>query len=253
MLHIKSCINNTIIKYGIIIGILFSVLLLMCNYLLTINNQLSKERENISYRTILVAPSNVAMFKESLNQYKEYIESVENEDNEYCIIFKKYDYVSDYLNKYSNIFSKTAINNEDVNNKYSFLKNVIYSLVIIISLIVIFLIFIFSYNIIFNIENDIALYKLIGYKNKNIIVTLCVSLYIYYFVLFVISYSVVYVLYFAFLNKVSIINGIQNMMLLNVYHLLGIWLIINIPVLCSYIRIINRINNITPITFIKGE
>ena len=253
MLRIKSCLDKTIIKYGIIISILFIILFFMCNFILTINKQLSKERENEIYRTIYVVPINEIEFNKSIDEFKDNIEIITNDFDEYYITFKEYKDVNNYLNKYSNIFSRKSINNEDIDSKFSLTKNVIYTLVIIVSIIVIILIFIFSYNIIYNLENDIALYKLIGYKNKNIILSLCFSLYLFYFIMYNVSYLIVYILYIFLLNKIAIINNITNTFLLNITHFSISWLIISIPIFCSYIRIIKRITSISPIKFIKGD
>ena len=128
--------------------------------------------------------------------------------------------------------------------------NIIYGATIIILFIILF----FSLNILYNLEKDISLFKLLGFKNKKIILITLGLLYIYYFLMFLISILLARIIYFIFsLNSLKLILGVNNLYILNINNYILLWLIISIFIILSFIRVTYKVVKISPINLIKAE
>ena len=128
--------------------------------------------------------------------------------------------------------------------------NIIYGATIIILFIILF----FSLNILYNLEKDISLFKLLGFKNKKIILITLGLLYIYYFLMFLISILLARIIYFIFsLNSLKLILGVNNLYILNINNYILLWLIISIFIILSFIRVTYKVIKISPINLIKAE
>lgn len=255
MIYIKSCINSSLKKYGIIMGILFIIILLLVNFYLSVDYHIENEKKSEVYRTLLFSPNSDWNVEEALKKYEKYIESIDDSDDEfkYMILFSDNKYFQDFLDEYSDNISKVSIAAFDVDSKYEVVRISIQGLIIVSLIIILFLIILFSVNIIYNMEKDISLYKLIGFRNSNIIVFTLAFIYCFYLMLYFMSIAFV-----LFLNKVIGMNGIEflneirNIYLLNFRYYINIWGVINLAILLSFIRIVVKIKRNSPMTLIKS-
>ena len=253
MLIIKSYFHNNIIKYGIVLGLLFFTILFLINFSFTIDYQIDLKKNSEFYRTVRFSfkdDYNLEMI--NLNEYE--IEDIINEmsSDEIDIIFKNYNDAMRFKDNNKDLFKTVYISNFDMNNNYKVTKNVTNGLIIICLLIILILIFLFSINIIYNIEKDISLYKLLGFNDKYIILITLFFIILYYLLLYVISILI----YFIFskiliLKEMVIIKDIKFMNLLSYRYLLYVWIFISVITFLSFIRIIYKIKKNSPINLVN--
>ena len=147
MIYIKSCINSSLKKYGIIMGILFVIILLLVNFYLSVDYHIENEKKSEVYRTLLFSPNSDWNVEEAFKKYEKYIESVDDLDDEfkYNILFSDNEHFQEFLDEYSDNISKVSISAFDVDSKYVVVKISIQVLVIVSLIIILFLIFLFSF------------------------------------------------------------------------------------------------------------
>lgn len=255
MLIIKSYFHNNIVKYGIVLGLLFFTILFLINFSLTIDYQIDLKKNSEFYRTVRFS------FKDNYNlemiNMKEYeIEDIINNmgSDEIDIIFKNYKDAMRFKDNNKDLFKTVYISDFDINNNYKMTKNVTKGLIIICLIIILILIFLFSINIIYNIEKDISLYKLLGFNNKYIILITLFFIILYYLLLYAISILVYFIISkILILKGIVIIKDIKFMNLLSYNYLLYIWIFVNVITLLSFIRIIYKIKKNNPINLINSN
>ena len=89
MLIIKSYFHNNIIKYGIVLGLLFFSILFLINFNLTIDYQVELKKNSEFYRTVRFSfKDNINLETININDYE--IEDIINnmDSDEIDIIFK---------------------------------------------------------------------------------------------------------------------------------------------------------------------
>ena len=255
MLIIKSYFHNNIVKYGIVLGLLFFTILFLINFSLTIDYQIDLKKNSEFYRTVRFSFKNNYNFEMiNMNEYE--IEDIINNmgSDEIDIIFKNYKDAMRFKDNNKDLFKTVYISDFDMNNNYKMTKNVTKGLIIICLIIILILIFLFSINIIYNIEKDISLYKLLGFNNKYIILITLFFIILYYLLLYAISILIYFIISkILILKGIVIIKDIKFMNLLSYNYLLYIWIFINTIMLLSFIRIIYKIKKNSPINLINSN
>ena len=255
MLIIKSYFHNNIVKYGIVLGLLFFTILFLINFSLTIDYQIDLKKNSEFYRTVRFSfKNNYNLELINMNEYE--IEDIINNmgSDEIDIIFKNYKDAMRFKGNNKDLFKTVYISDFDMNNNYKMTKNVTKGLIIICLIIILILIFLFSINIIYNIEKDISLYKLLGFNNKYIILITLFFIILYYLLLYAISILIYFIISkILILKGIIIIKDIKFMNLLSYNYLLYIWIFINTITLLSFIRIIYKIKKNNPINLINSN
>lgn len=243
MIHLKSIYNSYFIKYGLIFLVLFTTINIFFSLIKTINYATSIEENKESYRTIVISGENVDNI---IEENKNYIENHEYDEvgNEYSITFYNMKDIEVFLKKYENSiynYSQELFNE----TSYSKTKNIFLTIMIIILLLLAILIIVFSVGCINNMEKSIALYKLIGYKNKYIIFIIIVCLLLFYILIYVLSFIICILVCKLFIFKI-----VNNVIIINFRNFLEILFILLVIVTCVFFRIIFKIKTISPIKLI---
>lgn len=256
MLYLKIFYQKSIRKYGLILVVLFTLILLLVNFSKCIDIQKNMEEDLDIYKTLTFVPKSNWNYVDSITKYENYIADydVDKESNTCYIKFKERENLKQYLDEYQKNFSKLSIYDFSLDSKYNAIKNVTKWLIILSISIILFIILFFSLNILYNLEKDISLFKLLGFKNKKIILITLGLLYIYYFLMFLISILLARIIYFIFsLNSLKLILGVNNLYILNINNYILLWLIISIFIILSFIRVTYKVIKISPINLIKAE
>lgn len=256
MINLKIFYKKEIRNYGVIILILFTLILLLVNFAKCIDFQKKEDEDSDIYKTLIMTPKEDWDYTESFQIYKDNIEEYNiNKETEECYIkFDSRDNLKKYLNEYEGKFSKISISDFSLDSKYNTIKNITLVLINVCVFIILFIILIFSINIVSNLEKDISLYKLLGFKNRSIIFKIISFIYIYYFIIFLLSILLTRIIYFIFkLESLKNILGINNILILNVSNYVLIWLCISIFIVVSFIRVIYKIKKMTPIKLINSN
>ena len=256
MLYLKIFYQKSIRKYGLILVVLFTLILLLVNFSKCIDIQKNMEEDLDIYKTLTFVPKSNWNYLDSITKYENYIADydVDKESNTCYIKFKERGNLKQYLEEYQENISKLSIYDFSLDSKYNAIKNVTKCLIILSISIILFIILFFSLNILYNLEKDISLFKLLGFKNKKIILITLSLLYIYYFLMFLISILLTRIIYFIFsLNSLKLILGVNNLYILNINNYILLWLIISIFIILSFIRVTYKVIKISPINLIKAE
>lgn len=254
MLIIKSYFHNNIIKYGIVLGLLFFSILFLINFNLTTDYQVELKKNSEFYRTVRFSfKDNINLETININDYE--IEDIINnmDSDEIDIIFKNYKEAIKFKENNKESFKTLYTSDFDMNNTYKVTQNVTKGLIFLCLIIIIILIFLFSINIIYNFEKDISLYKLLGFKDSYIISVTLIFIIIYYFLVYILA-LIIYIIIGKLLsiNNVTIIKDIKFMNLLSCTYLIYIWGFIIIVTLLSFIRIIYKIKKNNPINLVNS-
>ena len=256
MLYLKIFYQKSIRKYGLILVVLSTLILLLVNFSKCIDLQKNMEEDLDIYKTLTFVPKSNWNYVDSITKYENYIADydVDKESNTCYIKFRERENLKQYLDEYQKNFSKLSIYNFNLDSKYNAIKNVTKWLIILSISIILFIILFFSLNILYNLEKDISLFKLLGFKNKKIILITLGLLYIYYFLMFLISILLTRIIYYVFsLNSLKLILGVNNLYILNINNYILLWLIISIFIILSFIRVTYKVIKISPINLIKAE
>lgn len=256
MLYLKIFYQKSIRKYGLILVVLFTLILLLVNFSKCIDIQKNMEEDLDIYKTLTFVPKSNWNYVDSITKYENYITEydLDEESNTCYVLFKERENLKQYLDEYQKNFSKLSIYDFSLDSKYNAIKNVTKCLIILSISIILFIILFFSLNILYNLEKDISLFKLLGFKNKKIILITLGLLYIYYFLMFLISILLARIIYFIFsLNSLKLILGVNNLYILNINNYILLWLIISIFIILSFIRVTYKVIKISPINLIKAE
>ena len=256
MLYLKIFYQKSIRKYGLILVVLFTLILLLVNFSKCIDIQKNMEEDLDIYKTLTFVPKSNWNYVDSITKYENYITEydLDEESNTCYVLFKERENLKQYLDEYQKNFSKLSIYDFSLDSKYNAIKNVTKCLIILSISIILFIILFFSLNILYNLEKDISLFKLLGFKNKKIILITLSLLYIYYFLMFLISILLARIIYFIFsLNSLKLILGVNNLYILNINNYILLCLIISIFIILSFIRVTYKVIKISPINLIKAE
>lgn len=256
MLYLKIFYQKNIRKYGLILIVLFTIILLLVNFSKCIDIQKNMEEDLDIYKTLTFVPKSNWNYLDSITKYENYITEydLDEESNTCYIKFRERENLKQYLDEYQKNFSKLSIYDFSLDSKYNAIKNVTKCLIILSISIILFIILFFSLNILYNLEKDISLFKLLGFKNKKIILITLSLLYIYYFLMFLISILLARIIYYVFsLNSLKVILGVNNLYILNINNYILLWLIISIFIILSFIRVTYKVIKISPINLIKAE
>lgn len=255
MIHLKACFHKSVIKYGIILLLLFLSLLTFFNMKKYVDNNLKEEQNAIIYRTVSVKPKDASLLLEIISVNPDKIEnySFDTMSQRYIIIFKNISYIDSFLNSNSSNISEVQRNEFSMKDTYSVLQSIFNVIIGVASILLLILIFLFSINLIYNLEKDIALYKLLGYSQNQIILTLVVGIYLFYLCLFLISIVLMYLLFFFLKNfNIQILEGNTIRTILTFKDYLFVWGISNVSILLSFIRVVRKVKKISPIELIKS-
>lgn len=252
MIHLKACYNKSIIKYGIIILILFTATNVFLSLINSVNNSLEDEMNKPEYRTIIITDEHIEEIEKILNSNSNLIEikTLDKLNSQYNITFKNKDGMNEFVERYEEEFFKLSIFTFN-NNSYVIARNIFWGITIICIILIYILVLIFSLNLIYNLEKDIALYKLLGFNENNIIKYLIITIYIYYLFIYLVST----VLSMALLKVISQINQLPYITIfktLSFKESIVTWLLINISLIFAGVRIVYKIKKISPIKFIKS-
>ena len=168
--------------------------------------------------------------------------SINKENNEYILIFKKSYNVEEFHQSYKNeitVFSTQPFND----NNFHTINVVLKGALIICIVLIIILIFNFSLNFIYSVEKDVALLKLIGFSNKKIVIILTSLLYLLYSLTYIFSIFVSKI-FLIIIDKLKIL---PNTDFINFSELLLIYGVVSFIIILSFSRIIFKIKKTSPI------
>ncbi len=247
---IKSfCFNKTIQKYAVCLFITFLFVVFLLNFKVSLEQKIMNLKNNIEENRIIV----VEIYSENtINKFKrdKSIEKIEKLDYSYKITFKNYNDIDSFKEKYSKYLkSITSISNND---NTSIITNVTYIIDIIIYIVEFAILIILALNInqiILETKYDISLYKLIGYKNIDILryyaIILLVFIVLFYFISLFVNLIFIFILNFVF----KVIN--LDFILIFSYKNFFIFLLILFFSIFLILLNFRRISNISPIDLMK--
>ena len=90
MIHLKACFQKNLIKYGIIILMLFSTINVLFGLIKSVDISLSKEMNKVEYRTILIIDSDIEKINNIISKNKNIIKehTFDNKNNQFTIILR---------------------------------------------------------------------------------------------------------------------------------------------------------------------
>lgn len=251
MMHLKALINNINIRYIIIIFFLLTITIFLYNFSIIFANHSFIQKNSEINRTITGILKEEYNIDETLKNYEQSIDKYNFADGYHIITFKTVDEADDFYFKTSNYFSEIGLGSIAQDNTELISSNIA-NIILVITIIILFiLVTIFLTNIIHNLEKDISLYKLIGYKDNMIIKTMILSIIILFIILFTISFTVNYLL-FTLLNNIDLIDKINIKWNLNIRSYFFLLSIIFSSILVSIFKTIIKIKRISPIQLIKS-
>ena len=160
----------------------------------------------------------------TINDIKEipYINKVYKEQEEYIIIFNDYTGVDRFKNEYINYYNSIKINSI-TENDLKLLQSVLFliSVVVIITLIVLVILLIFNlFEVILQEKNELALFKIMGYKNKIILKIFLKAL--------IFSHTIAYLISILLTQTINIIIKIfvNNLISINIRYYLIIYIVL---------------------------
>ena len=222
MILLKSLYNKNIWKYLLTFIFLFTISLLLFDvykcFELATNKELNKE----VYRTITVTFKEECDKENILNTYKEKIENLDEAN----ILFKSRTYLEEFLQNTSSCILESMVPTTNIDN-YISIKKVLFITFIIVIALVAFLTSIFSLNMASDLKKDIALYKLVGYKIKDIMYIIFNFFLFFYLITYLSSIGLTIIIFK--LGNFNILNDylkIDNLNILNIYNYLEVGLII---------------------------
>lgn len=254
MVHVKSFYNKNIIKYGIMFVLIFTVICILFSFYKNVNFSLKQELRKKEYNTIFIGDIDIKEenIEQILKKYNINIKKIKynNSTGQYEITFGNIDDLRNNLDIIKENFTNVHTYSLDVQN-YEIARN-IFAIVLIIIIILLFILIIsFMMDFIFNLEKNIALYKLIGYSNKNIIRYLKFAIYTYFLILFIISIFISLIIFKTFFSKIIFLSFIKIVDILSLSDYFYIYIAINTALFIAFIRVTSRINNINPILLVK--
>ena len=187
MINFKVFLNKSVRKYGLILFVLFILIIICWNFNLCIDNQIKNESNMELYRSVSFVSKNKWNVEKSIEKYKDQIEEYEESENDYYLKFFDMTQLENFIEENKGNFSSISIASFSLDSKYGSIRTISDVLIILIVVSSIILILIFSVNIIYNLEKDIALYKLLGFKNKKIILYTLSFIYLYYFAMYLLA------------------------------------------------------------------
>lgn len=222
MIFFKSLYSKNIWKYLLIFILLFTISLLLLDFYKCFELATNKELNKEVYRTITVTFKEECDKETILNTYKEKIENLDDDN----ILFKKRTYLEKFIQNTSTCFLESIVPTTNIDN-YINIKNALLITFIIVLALVIFLASIFSLNMIYDIRKDIALYKLIGYKTKDIMYIMFNFFLFFYLITYLSSISLTILIFkFGNFNVLNDYLKIDKLDTLNFYNYLEVGLII---------------------------
>ena len=253
MINFKICFKKNLRKYIFIFVFLFLLSLFFCCLIKSIDNKIIIEENKPQYRTIIINLGDYENIKKDIKSNEEIIENYEYnvEKREISITFVSVNTLNDFLNKYEDNFI-SIIKENFSNSNYYIARNIFKTIMIISIILTTALMVIFSISFIYNLEKDIALYKLLGFSNKKILSLIFTFMYLLYITTYfssiiIVNIGVKLINYF----NISIIEK-MNFIQLGVKEYLYMFAFFSIVDLLSFIRIIIKVKKISPIKFIKS-
>lgn len=236
----KTFLFKKNIKRRFIVSIiLFSLLFLLFNIRNTISGIIYDKLNIDDNKMINIVLNN----EEDITIIKDisYIDNIFENGDEYVIIFKEYNDIDRFKEEYGDYLTKLSINYVDTSEVKDFeVVNLLLLIVIVITLISLFILTIFNMiETVLEEKEEIALYKLMGYKNKRI----CFML----FYVLLISYSLIYLISIIInLISVNIGNIFCHIAGFNYTYYFIIYLILfGVIIITNFITYL-KIKNITP-------
>ena len=246
MIYLKAFYSKYFFKYGVIFLLLFSAVNVFLSLIKTFNYSIANEEKNEIYRTISISGNDL---NNILRESKVNIESYEydEENNEYIVVFYKIDDVQKFLNQYAENID-TIARQPFTDTSYSKTKVFFVGTMIIVLMIIVFLIVVFLTNIIQMFEKNIALFKLVGYRDIKIIFILFSFILVFYFIICSMSFIVEYIV-----MKLLVSNFVNDIILLSIKDYFMILLIVLIIISSIFIIKITIIKKISPIKLIHSN
>lgn len=248
MIYLKSFYNKNVWKYLFIFLILFSLSLMLLDIYKCFKLSVDRELKKSEYRTIMVTFNNECNKDKILSIYQDKIEKIEEDS----ILFKTRKDYEEFTTQNNSCFSKSIIFTDNMDN-YINIRNLLLILFSIIMILIIILMIIFSLNMLYDLKNDIALYKLIGYKLKNIMEIILRFYGLFYFGIYILSIILVNgVLEFYNFASLSDYLELDNLNLLSISNYLEVELVIILTLVVVLKRLSMVIKRSKPIELMKN-
>ena len=249
MIFIKSLVKKDIAKkYGLIIGILFLISLVLLNISFNLNDYIYKENNKLEYRTLLVKSDKEIGKKLD----KKIIEIKLNEEGYYEIFFKETNDVISFVENYKYMFSDIVINGLPEDDIISTIQIILSSSIALLVVILVIIMIIFTTNMIYDVEKNLALCKLIGFSQKQLSIILFLLLNSYCFFIYIISIIVSHFI-LMISNKILLSQLLFPITsILAFKNFVQIYFIIMFIIIISFIRIFIIMKKITPIRLMQN-
>lgn len=243
MIHLKICLNKNVIKQAIIFLFLVISIMIFISFYKKTNYEYKTEQEKEIYRTLNIKFYNEEEVKNIISALK--LDIKDRGDVEYIITFKSVKEMNEFIEKNNDKIATLSIQPFN-DNTYKISIKVISIIIVLCSVLIMILIFTFSLNFIYNMEKDIFLYKLLGFKTSNIILYLSGFILLFYILVYVIGY-ILSLLVLKILIYYDVVSSF-----LNVYELGLLFIGMILLIFLSLIRVIVKIRKISAISLIKS-
>lgn len=255
---IKSFLKDKSIKrYLLIYFSLLVLLLVLYNFKVGLSSYTKDLRNNIDYRTIIVKLKDGFKYQEL--KKVDYILSVDIDDIEtnennlhYKIILKEEKYIKTFINDYNEVYT-SILYDPFVMPKMLKIFNVSLTVLTIIFITTISIMLILNIiETILSRKQEVSFYKLIGYKNIDIIKMLSSFLILIYTILYFIS-NIFSIILSIIIKKILIhINFKFNLVIFSVSFSLIMYIVIILIILIILCICYSNIKKRTPIDFIRN-
>lgn len=243
MIHLKICLNKNVIKQAIIFLFLVISIMIFISFYKKTNYEYKTEQEKEIYRTLNIKFYNEEEVKNIISALK--LDIKDMGDVGYIITFKSVKEMNEFIEKNNDKIATLSIQPFN-DNTYKVSIKVISIIIVLCSVLIMILIFTFSLNFIYNMEKDIFLYKLLGFKTSNIILYLSGFILLFYILVYVIGY-ILSLLVLKILIYYDVVSSF-----LNVYELGLLFIGMILLIFLSLIRVIVKIRKISAISLIKS-
>ena len=238
--------NKTIRKYALCLIVMLAFIIFLLNFKVSLEQKVTTLKNKI---LIIEVDSNkiIDKLKEEKN-----IEKIEKLEYSYKITFKNYNDISSFRKKYSKELKNITSIYGNESKDTTIIENVILFVNIIIYIVelLMFIALLLNINqIISETKYDISLYKLVGYKNvdilKRYIIIFIVFIILFYFVSFIFNFILIILLNLLFkLINLDFIIGFSNKNI--------VLLIVSVVLsLCLTFLNFKKISNISPMDLVK--
>ena len=241
-------LNKNILRYFFMFSLLLIIFIFLLNIRHSLNKSIYNSNESLTERTIWI-DSKDNITKEELEKSNK-IEEIIEEDGFYKIVFDSKKDLNNFKETYKNDYNQLITFNNDNSKDLKEKVLVFFNILIYVFIFLLFSILIFNIlEIITESKKNISLYKLLGFKNKDILKK-------YIFVL-IILYTIIYILailiniFIAWILNIIINIFTENFQIIINNNLITLYISIILTLIIMTLISYLKIKKISPISFMN--